>query len=95
MQSSSDDDVLMTVAQNYLRSRELKTPVRRGLQSDTSHLAIPHFQGCVSGSQGVRTRILFRIARPRISIALSGNALARGVANGERANGSISRKPNS
>ena len=54
------------------------------LQSDTSHLEIPHFQGCVSGSQGVRTRIPFRIARPRISIALSGNALARGVANGER-----------
>lgn len=41
------------------------------------------------------TRISFRIARPRISIALSGNTLARGVANGKRESGSISRKPNS
>lgn len=96
-QGMSDEDMLMTVAQNKTetRSRELKTPVRRGLQYDTSHLPIPNFQRCVSGSQGARTRIPFRIARPRISIALSGNAVARGVANGERESGSISRKPNS
>jgi len=86
----------MTVAQNYWHSRELKTAVKRGLQSDTSHLAIlNNFQGCISSFQGARTRISFRIARPRISIALSGNALARGVANAERTSGSISRKPNS
>lgn len=63
------------------RSRELKTPIRLGSQSDTSHLPIPNFQGCiVSSSQGKRTRISFRTAPSRISIASSGNALARGVA---------------
>lgn len=77
----------MTVIQKPLRrSRELKTPIGLGSQSDTSHLAIRNFQGCiVSSCQGTRTRISFRTARSRISIALSGNALARGVARGERA----------